>query len=344
MITDLNEFLNILQPVDSFRLFRYTEESQKSKSYHQVALEKRGGGIRFLQVPNKHLKRIQRRLLPYFQHAEISPCAAAYIKGKTVLDHAQQHTNSKLIVKLDIEDFFGSTGFWKVFRAVDTALSKSTQIGPEGSAFDLSEGQNYNGKMSWFIANVCTLDGVLPQGAPTSPMLSNMVFYPLDNTINNYCMKRKITYSRYSDDMTFSGDFNPAGLIDFVRNLMLYNGYFLNERKTVIAGSGRQQKITGVVVNERPQTERRYRRKIRQEIYYIGKFGLEKHLRNEGLLDLEEPDMALMVKELQKLIGRIAFVLQIDPENKEFLEYKESCVHLLNQVPVIWNDHCGPEY
>ena len=344
MITDLNEFLDCLQPVDSFRLFRYTEEERKKKYYHPVPLRKRNGGVRFLQVPARHLKQVQRKLLPYFQYAEISTCAAAYVKGKAILDYAQQHTGSKLIVKLDIEDFFGSTDFPKIFRAVDNALKRSPEFGSQ--SFDSSGKQYYNSKISWFIASLCTLDGVLPQGAPTSPVLSNMALYPLDQIINTYCIKRGIKYSRYSDDMTFSGNFNPAGLIDFVRNLLLNNGYFLNESKTVIAGSGRQQKITGVVVNQKPQAERNYRRKIRQDIYFIGKFGLEEHLRNKGFFLQEEPDAVrmVMVKEMQKLIGRIAFVLQIDPYNKEFLEYKEVCIHLLNQLPVIWNNHYGPEY
>lgn len=339
MICTLRDFLESLEPVDSYRLFRYTDERYKvGRCYTQVPLKKKQGGVRILQVPNRKVKQLQRELLRYFQYAEISPCAAAYVKGRTLLEHALQHTNSRMIVKLDIENFFGSITSLKVFHAVDSALKRSQLVGPNGMLPEQEhfKAKNYNSEVSWFITKVCTLNEALPQGAPTSPMLSNMVFFPLDKIISAYCSKHQIRYTRYSDDMIFSGDFQPSGLISFVRKLMRRDGYILNEDKIVIAGNGRQQKITGVVVNQRPQTDRKYRREIRQDIYYIGKYGLEEHLKRKGLLLNDIDKMAQLVKELQKLIGRIVFVLQIDPENKEFQNYKEISISLLNRVPMIW--------
>ncbi|HWQ80004.1 MAG TPA: reverse transcriptase family protein [Anaerovoracaceae bacterium] len=342
MICTLREFLESLEPVDTYRLFRYTDEALKEKRcYTQIPLRKKNGGVRILQAPNNRLKRLQRALLPYFQYAEISSCAAAYVKGRTLLDHALQHTGSRMIVKLDIENFFGSITFPKVFRAVDEALRRSPLAGPDGrsGAREDRKAKHYNSEMSWFIAKACTLNGALPQGAPTSPALSNMVFFPLDKIIASYCRKHEIRYTRYSDDMIFSGDFRPSALIALIRKLLARNGYVLNEDKIVIAGSGRQQKITGVVVNQRPQADRKYRREIRQDIHYIGKYGLEEHLRRKGVL-ADAPDGAdktvQLVKELKGLIGRISFVLQIDPGNKEFQIYKELSINLLNRVPRIW--------
>ena len=340
MINNLEEFLKSLKPVDTYRLFKYTDETFKTeKCYHQLSLSKRDGGVRVLQVPNEKLKRLQRNLLQYFQHAEISPCAAAYIKGRTIKEQAIKHTNSRLIVKLDIENFFGSITFQKVFYSVDEALKNSPLVGPY---YRMNSQQslilkNYNSEVSWFITKACTLNGVLPQGAPTSPMLSNMVFFPLDKVIYSYCTEHKIHYTRYSDDMIFSGDFRPSGLISFIRKLLIRNGYILNEKKIVVAGKGKQQKITGVVVNDRPQTDRKYRREIRRDIYYICKYGLEEHLRRNGILIQENQIAVQMVKELQKLIGRVSFVLQIDPDNKEFQQYKEISINLLNKVPMFWN-------
>lgn len=346
MIYTLREFLESLEPVDTYRLFRYTDETYKEeKCYKQVPLRKKNGGIRILEVPDQGMKGLQRKLLRFFQHAEISPCAAAYVKGKTLREHAMYHTDSKILVKLDIKDFFGSVTFPKVFCAVDEALKRSPLAGPDErfhpdeAASDQERAGNryYNGQVSWFIARACTLNGALPQGAPTSPMLSNMVLLPIDKIISDYCKKNRIRYTRYSDDMIFSGDFQPDRLISFVGKLLARNGFTLNEDKIVIAGNGRQQKITGVVVNQRPQADRKYRREIRQDIYYIGRYGLEEHLRRKGLLAENGDQTAQMVKELQKLIGRIVFVLQIDPGNKEFQNYKELSVSLLGRVPMIWN-------
>ena len=125
-------------------------------------------------------------------------------------------------------------------------------------------------------------------------------------------------------------------MILFIKRLLAQNGFILNEDKIVIAGDGRQKKVTGVVVNQHPQTDRKYRREIRQDIYYIGKYGLEEHLQRKGLLLNDIDKTVQLVKELQKLIGRIVFVLQIDPENKEFQNYKELGIDLLNRVPLIW--------
>ncbi len=328
MICTLREFLASIEPEHSYRLFRYTDEAfKRRKCYSRIVLKKKSGGIRILQAPEPKLKRLQRKLLPYLSHASISPCAAAYVEGRTLLDHARYHAGAKIVVKLDIEDFFDSITFPKVFHAVDEALKRSPLVEPTG-------------EISWFIAEACTLDHRLPQGAPTSPMLSNMIFFPLDCIISSYCSERRIRYTRYSDDMIFSGDFQPSGLIRFIRKLLRKNGFILNEDKIVIAGQGRQQKITGVVVNRRPQAERKYRREIRQDLYYIGKYGLEDHLERKGIFQSgnEEVDRsATIVKELQSLIGKIVFVLQIDPGNEEFKEYKELSVSLLNQIPLIWN-------
>ena len=325
MICTLREFLKSVQPENTFRLFQYTDEVYKEKKcYSPVALKKKNGGLRVLQVPNERLKRLQRQMLPYLQDAEISPCAAAYIKGRNLLDHAGFHTNSRVLVKLDIEDFFGSVSFQQVFHAVDEALKRSP----------LAEN---NREITWFVSKVCTLNGSLPQGAPTSPILSNMVFLSLDQRISSYCIKRGIRYTRYSDDMFFSGDFQVQSLIAFIRKLLGQKEYVLNEKKIAVAGSGRQQKVTGVVVNERPQTDRKYRREIRQSIYYIGKYGLEEHLRMNGIISEDKDKLQVMVNELQKLIGRIVFVLQIDPRNNEFQEYKKISIELLNRVPIIWN-------
>lgn len=359
MNNTLREFLGSIKPKHTYLLFRYTDEAYKlRRCYRPVLLKKKNGGVRILQVPDEKLKRLQRQLLTYLQHAEISSCAAAYVKGRGLAEHAHYHAERSMLLKLDIEDFFGSITFTKVLLAVKEALKRSPLVGEEQRS-----------EIGWFIAKACTLDGVLPQGAPTSPTLSNMVFLQLDQMISSYCVPRGIRYTRYSDDLFFSGDFRPSEIIPFIRKLLLKNGYTLNEKKIVAAGRGSKKLVTGVVVNQRPQVDRSYRREIRQSIYFIGKFGLEEHLQRKGLLgeDLPTEEMrseemeseavwtagneavgreytvrrAKMARELQRLIGRIVFVLQIDPQNREFQEYKQFCIGLLNQLPILFNEEGG---
>ena len=179
--------------------------------------------------------------------------------------------------------------------------------------------------MSFFFTTFCTLDGILPQGSPASPMLSNLVFFPLDQQIAAFCGQRHIHYTRYSDDLTFSGDFSPEPLIRFVYQLLRENGFLLNPAKTIIARQGRRQQVTGILVNDHPQVGRDYRRRIRQEVHYLRRFGVASHLLHEG-----QTGWALHpAPYLQSLLGRIQFVLQICPYDREFLEYRAYVLRLL---------------
>lgn len=336
MIYNFKDFHKFLNQPNSYSLFVYADEAyKKSKGYRTIYITKRNGSQRVLQAPSQKLKWIQRQLLLFFEYGQISSHASAYKKDCCIVDNASPHVKQKTIVKLDIENFFGSISFPQVFHAIDLALSASPLVGKftglqkSDSASSLLEKrnfQNYNSELSWYFTKLCTLGGSLPQGAPTSPIISNMVFFPMDCIIASYCHKHHINYTRYSDDMTFSGDFPPAGLIFFVRKLLLEKGFRLNDDKTTILGSGRRHSVTGVVVNERTQAHRSYRRKIRQEMYFIGKYGVMEHMQH--CLAAQDP-----IKKLQRLMGQINYVLQLDPQNREFMEYKKDCLHLLELIP-----------
>lgn len=257
---------------------------------------KSGGNIKFsgwpsaaavtarLPAPSLGLKKVQRGILSLLSVGEVSPHATAYQPGCTLLRNAAPHVGQPFVVKLDIANFFGSIPFPAVYAAIDRALCRNPEIQSSAKASSAREGatESYNAALSFFFATLCTLDGVLPQGAPTSPLLSNLVFFPLDCRIAAFCEGRKIHYTRYSDDLTFSGDFSPDTLIRFIRRLLCEHGFLLHESKTVIARRGNRQQVTGILVNDRPQAGRKFRRRIRQELYYIQRFGLSSHLLHEG--------------------------------------------------------------
>ncbi|MEG1585099.1 MAG: reverse transcriptase family protein, partial [Anaerovorax sp.] len=313
-LRDFSEQLGAMKKIDDphpsnrryYYLLRFgTGGFVKRTSYTEVSIPKKNGETRRLHVPGYRLKYLQRYLLSFFSYGQISQHAFAYIKGTSLLHHAKKHKNSPMLVKLDIENFFDSISFGQVFYAIHQALSHCPQVSPNHTA------------LSYHFTQFCTLEGSLPQGAPTSPMLSNLVFFHIDEALSAYCKARNITYTRYCDDLIFSGDFHPAGLIGFARRLLLKNGFTLHEKKTVIAGKGRQQKVTGILVNTRPQADKAYRRKIRQELYFIGKYGIDNHLdflKRTAAIDQGYTEISY----LQSLLGRICFVLQIDPANKEF--------------------------
>lgn len=339
MILNMEDFCQWLWPGASPRalqqarywLLSLRASKRKRKEYRMFWLAKRGGKYRPISTPAPGLMKVQRGILVLLAYGEISPCATAYRAGKSLLDNAALHVGQPLLVKLDLQDFFGSIRFPAVFSAIDGALRRHPEVGPHTKAYppEAKEAQNYNNLLSFFFAQFCTLDGVLPQGAPASPMLSNLVFLPLDQQIAAFCAAQGIAYTRYSDDLTFSGDFYPDSLIPFVRRLLGENGFRLNSRKTVIARSGNRQQVTGVLVNAHPQAGRAYRRRIRQEMYYIRRFGAASHLLHEG-----RTDAALQpAPYLNGLLGRIQFVLQICPYDREFLEYRGEILRLLHTSP-----------
>ena len=173
------------------------------------------------------------------------------------------------------------------------------------------------GTLYWWFT---TLHGSLPQGAPTSPMLSNMVFFDLDQRLFRYCRQRNIRYTRYADDMTFSGEFIAVDkLVKFVRMLVGTRKFKLNDVKTKVMRRGTCQMVTGVVVNKVLQSPKKYRDKVRQEIYYCMKYGISSHMARVVL-------PSWITKEevyVRHLLGKVNYILQINPKDAEFLKYRE---------------------
>ena len=165
------------------------------------------------------------------------------------------------------------------------------------------------------LTMLCVYPDSLPQGAPTSPMISNIIMKDFDNTVGSWCRRKNIVYTRYCDDMTFSGDFAPREVIDLVRGELRKMGFFLNDKKTVVLRDGQKKAVTGIVVNEKPNTTAAYRRKLRQELYFCRKYGVEEHIQRLGL-DIPASDY------IRRLLGRVNYVLQITPGNSEMQRYK----------------------
>lgn len=127
------------------------------------------------------------------------------------------------------------------------------------------------------------------------------------------CRSREISYTRYCDDLTFSGSFNSSTVIHKASSFPLRMGFQVNPGKTRICTQGQWQSVTGIVVNKKAQLPKEYRRRLRQEIYYIEKFGLAEHLKK--IHSSSDPE-----KYLESLEGKVRYVLQINPLDREFSE------------------------
>lgn len=266
------------------------------KHYHTVYLPKSDGSKRKLSVPDLILKLVQKSIADNILiQYPISKYAKAYKPGSSIQKNARPHVGKKKILKLDIEGFFDHILY---SRVKDTVFYE----------------EKYSESIRILLTMLCYYNDSLPQGAPTSPAITNIIMYDFDETVGAFCNEKNIAYTRYCDDMTFSGCFDEREIISFVKGELRKLGLLLKNRKTAVISASRRQVVTGIVVNEKMNVTKDYKKTIRQEIYYIKKFGLDEHLKRLGISDKQQYVLSLK--------GRIAFVLQTIPNNCEFIEYK----------------------
>lgn len=275
----------------------YSVSNSISGHYHDVNLHKGNGEFRQLSVPDDLLKSIQKKISEVLLPLEpISRYATAYRPGGSTRINALPHVGQPVVLKLDIRHFFDNIIYPVVKKKAFPA-------------------ERYSEQNRILLTILCSLHDTLPQGAPTSPAISNIVMRDFDTAVGNWCLQHKIAYTRYCDDMTFSGDFDPAPVISLVKNELRQLGLFLNDHKTTIIRKGQRQYVTGIVVNEKAVVPKEYKHSIRQEMHYCRKYGIPSHLERQGLSITADAYKA-------SLLGRINYVLSVEPYNQEMLGYR----------------------
>ncbi|WP_290922344.1 retron St85 family RNA-directed DNA polymerase [Halodesulfovibrio sp.] len=257
--------------------------------YRSFSIPKRTKGKRRISEPLPGLKDIQYWLANnFFSCFPVSKYAKAYLKKSSIKANARFHRRQPCVMRLDIKNFFPSINTNKIFRQL------------------LAHG--YTTSVSMLIAKLCTLYNELPQGAPTSPVLSNLLMYKADNRLGAFAQYNGYRYTRYADDLFFSGRINIGNVVQFTKNVLMYEGFNLNEEKTRVYRKGQQQRVTGIVVNEKLQATRKYRRQLRQDIHYIERNGLMGHMLKKNITQNNYPE---------HLAGKAHFILQINPNDKD---------------------------
>lgn len=275
----------------------YSVSNHLHRHYHPVQIAKGNGELRQLNVPDDFLKSIQRSINDkLLSMEEISPYATAYRPGGSTKANANPHVGKPVLLKLDIRHFFDHL----IYPIV------------KEKAFPA---ERYSEQNRILLSLLCIYKDALPQGAPTSPMISNIIMREFDNAIGSWCSACGISYTRYCDDMTFSGDFDPHPVIQRVKLELKKLGLYLNDKKTVVVREGQKHSVTGIVVNEQLSVPIEYKKQLRQDMYYCMKFGIKSHLDatgNETPLD----------RYILQLLGRVNYVLSVEPQNKQMRAYK----------------------
>lgn len=277
--------------------YLYFITNRKEKCYRKYKILKKNGNFRTITEPYQDLKIIQSWILNnMLSHITVSPYAKAYIPNHSIRDNVKFHIKQPVVIKLDVIDFFPSI-------QQDCIVRIFRQMG-------------YSSVLSGLLGRICCYENSLPQGAPTSPYLSNIYCRRIDKRIGTYITKLGFRYTRYSDDITISGNISDkqiGTIIKFCKKCLVEDHLQLNENKTQILRHSNRQVITGVVLNDKISAGVQKKKEIRQEMYYIKKYGLESHILHENI---EKQNY------IYHLAGKINWILELERNNKEFIEYK----------------------
>lgn len=271
--------------------------ANSAKFYRTFEIPKHSGGKRTITAPYPSLRYIQQWIYTnILQRQKAHGCAHGFVRHRSILTNAKTHAGCEKLLKMDIHDFFGSIPQ----RYVHTYFHK--ELG-------------YTTTVSHILTSLCCLNGVLPQGAPTSPALSNLINRSLDRRLYRLAKHFGLKYSRYADDLAFSGVEIPTTFTKYVTSITHDLGLTINSKKTRLYGPGGSKIIAGVsLATGEPRVPRDYRRRLRQELHYIRKYGIEEHLEHNKIKQYNY---------VQSLSGRVAYWLSIEPENSEALQMKD---------------------
>jgi RNA-directed DNA polymerase len=291
IIFDHNHFAGL---VGYHPQYLYGASNSPKKYYRVFHIDKKNGEKRRISEPLPSLKEIQQWIMKAILYkCNFSDYAKAFIRKSSIRKNAKFHKKQNKVLSIDIRNFFESISSYKVYVFFNR-LGYSTQV-------------------SGLITNLCCLDDSLPQGAPTSPALSNLIFLRADARIAGFTRKYGIRYTRYADDLSFSGEFNVGMVIKFVESVLEDEGLKINSKKTRLMHRHQRQEVTGVIVNNKMQAPREIRRKLRQEVYYIEKYGLPSHL------DKTKNYRANYIKHLLGIANYITFINPKDTEAGEYI-------------------------
>jgi RNA-directed DNA polymerase len=238
----------------SAKLLNYYAYHKKETRYRTFQIPKRTRGeMRTIKAPDHGLLRLQRLLLTCLTASFTTSHDAShgFVPGRSVLTNAQPHAGHRFVLNLDLRNFFANTHIGRVVAVL--------QLPPFGLAKEAA----------YLIANLCCDQGCLPQGAPTSPLLTNAVCQRLDRRLHELAARHRCTYTRYADDLTFSGN-RPvfrSGFHQQLNAILEAEGYQQNETKQRLQTPETRQEVTGIIVNECPNVPREYIRQIRAMLY-----------------------------------------------------------------------------
>ena len=317
---ELAEILEI--PLNKMTYYAYS----KNSFYTEFTIKKRDGKAnRVILAPKKGLKIIQKKIASFISEIYdqyIPTSAQGFISQRSIVTNAEKHVRKKYILKVDLKDFFPSINAGRVHRLF---RSKPFYFSPE---------------VADCLTRLVCVHGCLPQGSPASPVISNMICWKMDRTFMNYCKDKKILYSRYADDLTFStnckkslpflvkDNYEKNSIIltsDDISSIIKKNYFVINKKKTGLFSNSVRQSVTGVIVNKKLNFRRKEYEQLRNLFWYWKKvnsteLAAERYVKYffPGNTDKFYDDNGEFVEEwfIRHIRGRLDFFSMICEKNK----------------------------
>ena len=293
---ELADFLEVPRKALTYVLYVKKVEN----FYTSFGILKKDGNIRTIKAPSGELKSIQKKLASKLESCQRniwtgigvnSNIAHGFKKGKSIVTNAQIHRNKKYILNIDLQDFFDSFHFGRVRGFFEKNRNFALPI-----------------EVATVVAQLTCFEGCLPQGAPTSPIITNLICQILDNRLLKLAKRYKLDYTRYADDLTFST--NDKAFVErkdeflcAIQKEIERAGFKINEKKTRLVYKDSQQKVTGLVVNQKVNVAQDYYRKTKAMAHSLYKKG-------EFTIDGQ-------AGTIEQLEGRFSFINQLNCYNNQ---------------------------
>lgn len=294
--TDYSEVKRLIYPTPPYKTF---------------IINKKNGSPRVIQEPRRLLKNLQLKILGFLEQNanQPKPCVHGFTKGRSIVTNARKHCSPKtrFLLNLDLENFFPSITFYRVRGLLQKAPFSCTY------------------PVATVLAHICTKAGELPQGAPTSPFIANLICRRLDADLMEVARRHQGTYTRYADDISFSFSVREASRLPinicsydsgavYIGNELIstivHHGFSINETKTRLSNRLRRLEVTGLTINEFPNVKRQFIDKIRGAIHAWERYGYEAAQAN-WKANLEESTVAGLDQKRWQRQRRIKDVPQL---------------------------------
>jgi len=289
--------------VNELRFLAFSRKTSPVHHYNRFYIAKKSGGQRLISAPMGRLKKAQNWILEnILNKVELHDAAHGFVPERSIVTNAEPHVGADIVVNVDLQNFFPTLTYrrvWGCFKALGYSPALSSIFSLLCTESEVQEVE-IDGR-TWFIRQG---ERFLPQGAPSSPALTNIICRRTDKRVTGLAEKLGFTYTRYADDMTFSAEkgAKPGNLLNALRSILHQEGFTIHPDKTRIFHKGRRQEVTGIVVNEKLNINRKTLKRFRATLFQIEKDGPEgKEWGNGGDL-------------LDAIHGYANFVNMVNPE------------------------------